>query len=446
MADKKAIHEFATGQGHSNSLFLMDNPDSLASSGYTTEKLPISDLGIVIGTLLYQQRLDTTSKTIFGGINELAAKILGITEDYDPTRTSSNPYNTGDLCFYQNVLKKCNDDDVYGTWDNTKWDDTTIADELANGGGGSGGYPVLYGTTDPTSAQGSDGQLYAKYETADNVTSVIAMWLKIQSNWCSIVIGSGGDVGIECTQAQYDAWEQAGTLLEDTNYYITDGQSGGGVVIDDTTASTTTVYSSDKVEDLLDDKQDATDNSLTTTDKTIVGAINENKSVIGYSYDEYDATTAYSTGDLCIYNNTLYKAKQATTGNLPTNTTYWEQTSIADEISELKENITPSAVSFSSNTKLTTNGVNFIKYGSFVLIIGVFRGTTITANESIWTLNNINLSSLLNTAFIPISGNVGSNYIGYIKAENDGNNIKIYSDVALDNGSLLFVNNIIPIS
>ena len=77
---------------------------------------------------------------------------------------------------------------------------------------------------------------------------------------------------------------------------------------------------------------------LSTVDKTISGAINENKSVIGYSYDAYDDTTAYSTGDLCIYNNTLYKAKQATTGNLPTNTTYWEETSIADEINELKSN------------------------------------------------------------------------------------------------------------
>lgn len=86
---------------------------------------------------------------------------------------------------------------------------------------------------------------------------------------------------------------------------------------------------SDLGEVLLEDIEYTQD--LQTVDKTIVGAINENKSVIGYSYDEYDATTAYSTGDLCIYNNTLYKALQATTGNLPTNTTYWEQTSIADE-------------------------------------------------------------------------------------------------------------------
>lgn len=93
---------------------------------------------------------------------------------------------------------------------------------------------------------------------------------------------------------------------------------------------------SDLGEVLLEDIEYTQD--LQTTDKTIVGAINENKSVIGYSYDEYDPTTAYSTGDLCIYNNTLYKALQATTGNLPTNTTYWEQTSIADAINEVNSN------------------------------------------------------------------------------------------------------------
>lgn len=75
---------------------------------------------------------------------------------------------------------------------------------------------------------------------------------------------------------------------------------------------------------------------LPTVDKTITGSISEQNSVIGYSYDIYNPLTSYSVGDLCIYNNTLYKAKQATTGNLPTNTTYWEPTSIAEAINELK--------------------------------------------------------------------------------------------------------------
>lgn len=105
--------------------------------------------------------------------------------------------------------------------------------------------------------------------------------------------------------------------------------------IGDTEIDLSGYYTSNQVDTLLADKQDATDNSLQTVDKTIIGAINEQQSVIGYSYDAYDATTAYAKDDLCIYNNVLYKAKQATTGNLPTNTTYWEQTSIADEIGRI---------------------------------------------------------------------------------------------------------------
>ena len=37
----------------------------------------------------------------------------------------------------------------------------------------------------------------------------------------------------------------------------------------------------------------------------------------------YDNATAYATNDQVTYNSKLYKASQATTGNLPTNTTYW---------------------------------------------------------------------------------------------------------------------------
>lgn len=123
--------------------------------------------------------------------------------------------------------------------------------------------------------------------------------------------------------------------IYDEYIYISTDTPAHWEKIGDTEIDLSGYYTSSQVDNLLDDKQDATDNSLDTTDKTVIGAINENKSVIGYSYDEYDATTAYSTGDLCIYNNVLYKANQATTGNLPTNTTYWEPTSIADEIGRI---------------------------------------------------------------------------------------------------------------
>ena len=59
---------------------------------------------------------------------------------------------------------------------------------------------------------------------------------------------------IECTMAQYQAWEQGGTLLPDVEYYVTDAPSSEGVVIDDTTPSASTVYSSNKVDNLLSGK------------------------------------------------------------------------------------------------------------------------------------------------------------------------------------------------
>lgn len=44
----------------------------------------------------------------------------------------------------------------------------------------------------------------------------------------NIAGGGGGDIGIEVTQAEYDELKEQGKLLEDTNYYITDAESGSG--------------------------------------------------------------------------------------------------------------------------------------------------------------------------------------------------------------------------
>lgn len=118
---------------------------------------------------------------------------------------------------------------------------------------------VLSGTTTPTAIEGANGQLYVKYETVSNVDSVVGMYFKKDGAWLEISLGGGGNTDyIECTQAQYDSWEQGGTLDPDTLYFITDGNIGNDI-IDDSTASETTVYSSDKVEDLLSDKADLSD-------------------------------------------------------------------------------------------------------------------------------------------------------------------------------------------
>lgn len=57
---------------------------------------------------------------------------------------------------------------------------------------------------------------------------------------------------------------------------------------------------------------------------------------------EYDNAKAYVTGELVTYNGFLYKAKSATTGNLPTNTTYWE---LLGEYSSLADIVNQNAAS-----------------------------------------------------------------------------------------------------
>lgn len=70
------------------------------------------------------------------GVKNAIGAAVGTVEDiigdaYD----ENNTYNTGDYCIYSDVLYKCNADNVTGAWDATKWDATTVADELQNAAG-----------------------------------------------------------------------------------------------------------------------------------------------------------------------------------------------------------------------------------------------------------------------------------------------------------------------
>lgn len=50
------------------------------------------------------------------------ASTANFADAYDPTAT----YNTGDVCIYNNVLYICNEDNITGTFDPSKWTATTI--------------------------------------------------------------------------------------------------------------------------------------------------------------------------------------------------------------------------------------------------------------------------------------------------------------------------------
>lgn len=138
----------------------------------------------------------------------------------------------------------------------------------------------------------------------------------------------------------------------------------GGPSIDDTNSSATKVYSSQKTQNLV---------------SGTLGA------------DVYDPTHTYATNDMCIYNNTLYKAKSSTTGNLPSDTTYWEPTTIADEINELnmdkQDKLSNSDIPITVLSQSVSDvTLKCTKYGNVACITGYFRTTaSISANSSIFS-------------------------------------------------------------
>ena len=91
----------------------------------STFKATLTAIGTFINKILnYSADLQTTNKTVIGAINELHNGGGGggmssdvVADAYDDTAT----YNTGDYCIYNDGLYVCDDDNVTGAWDSTKW-------------------------------------------------------------------------------------------------------------------------------------------------------------------------------------------------------------------------------------------------------------------------------------------------------------------------------------
>lgn len=302
MANIKII-DLPTGSPESTSFVEATQVDELAESGRSTVKLALNALGNFVAgqgaSPLEYGNLETESTTLIGAANELHNTIGA--DAYDDTAT----YNTGDYCIYGGELYKCNDDNVTGTWDATKWDLTKVVDELGGGGG-----------------------------NADFV---------------------------ECTQAEYDAWEQGGTLDPDVMYFITDGQAGGSLVLPESIADeyddTASYTAGDFVmyEGILykcnhisatgsfdPTKWDAI--SAIDYINSVKSSLNTNISQLaGDLSDAYSSSRTYSVGDLCLLGNLLYKCNTAITTPEAWTPAHWTATTVKAELAS-KQNITDNSL------------------------------------------------------------------------------------------------------
>lgn len=329
MANIKII-DLPTGSPESTSFIEATQVDELAESGRATVKLALNALGNYVAgqgaSPLEYGDLETESTTLIGAANELHNTIGA--DAYDDTAT----YNTGDYCIYGGELYKCNDDNVTGAWDATKWDLTKVVDELGGGGG-----------------------------NADFV---------------------------ECTQAEYDAWEQGGTLDPDVMYFITDGQAGGSLVLPESIAAeyddTASYTAGDFVmyEGILykcnhisatgsfdPTKWDAI--SATDYINSVKSSLNTNISQLaGDLSDAYSSSNTYDVGDLCILGNTLYKCNTAITTPEAWTPAHWTATTVADEIAA-KANSADIPQNVAHRVSVNLNTISaLVSFHSFIMLAG----------------------------------------------------------------------------
>lgn len=235
-----------------------------------------TEIGNVPSTNNYNV-LKTTSKTLTGAINELFND-KNIATLYNAAST----YSVDDFCIYEGTLYKCKQEiSTAEAFTPAHWDATVVTSEL----GGTTGSSTLAGLTDVDLTSVANGQIL-KYNSTTG------------------------------------KWEN----VEPTS----------GVEIDDTTTSSTKTWSSNKIDSEIGKVPNTnTYNTLETTSKTLIGAINEVNKDKNVS-DAYDDTATYDVGDYCIYNSVLYKCNTAIAVAESFTPAKWTATTVAKELEDNK--------------------------------------------------------------------------------------------------------------
>lgn len=182
-SEDRAISDFPIAlQLLNTAIVLISNPDGLG--GYDSVQATLIEVGRVILETQYTQDLGNVD--VFNAIKN--CRVLSGTSN----PSSSQGVDGQIYVKYQTVA---NVDTVTGLY--VKLNSAWV--EIATGGGG--GAPVLYGTTDPTSAQGSDGQLYMKYEYVTGCEVEVTVYKATDGRTVSITITENGSTVYSATPA-----------------------------------------------------------------------------------------------------------------------------------------------------------------------------------------------------------------------------------------------------
>ena len=318
-SEERSISEFPTALNILATTLLFVSTYDSGNDSYDSEKVSAVDLAsAILGDFEFTQDLATNVKTIFGAINSIM--VLSGT-----TVPSSAIGANGQLYFKYTSSGGTDTVDAMYLKINNAWC------EVATGGGG-GGASVTLGTTVPSDASGSNGDLYVQYDGTSY--AVVEYYVKINNAWRRTPFSRV----VALTQAQYDLI----TPDNQTLYVITDAQ-GSYVKLP----------------------------------------------VIS---DAYDSTATSNTGDYCIYNDVLYKCNtDNTTGTWDAQ--YWDATSVAEELQSFEP--VKDLVRYSSYNAMCYGTLNSVEtaVGNVAITNGVGRnvGSWTTESMNYFTLPDDNL-------------------------------------------------------
>lgn len=183
-----------------------------------------------------------------------------------------------------------------------------------------------------------------------------------------------GSEGTYYIQTDVSNWIDTGSGVE----FMRDlSMAGASIVIaEGTTVSNLTFSPMIRLAVIEDDTYEPyamTNQELTESVQDIESNISETQDIVS---DAWSSSKTYAADEYCISGNKLYKCLIANSGTQPPNTTYWEETTCAEELSELNNNLTYKT--FVTNSTATSFDLSSISFRDLVIYIAENTTTAIS--------------------------------------------------------------------
>lgn len=134
----------------------------------------------------------------------------------------------------------------------------------------------------------------------------------------------------------YHKWVKF-NLMEDVSHYQIDARYTANTSITADNVYEKIMLRMASIEDDTYEPYAMTNQELTKNVQDIENDISETQDIIS---DAWSNSKTYAADEYCISGNRLYKCLVANTGMQPPNTTYWEETTCAEELGKLNSNLT----------------------------------------------------------------------------------------------------------